>query len=235
MSPSQRMRRYIRLSLSVVLVTILIGSQKISNQRAIAGDLLFLLTNPADQESVVIGEASSIDPNQLIFEPKQVLVGKRVPRKIAITDYDLQQAKSLNNGDAAVLTLVRADRKREYRLAHTAFKVSSSEPTEATIITGPLSGGDRIAYNWFINSCGAERDFAFDYSGKVDVSFVKREAELVAIAQRSKDTPDSQWVMTAKPPACKPSQATSWWQLLVKRLTATKTYLFERSNISLGQ
>lgn len=204
-----------KLGFLAALITVLVGSQK-----ATAGDLLFLMTNPNNEESVVIGEVFSIGQGQIIFEPRRVLIGRRLPRRVTITDYDPKQAKSLNDGDAAVLTMARINRKRGYKLAYTAFEVSSSEPAEADIITGPLSGGDRIAYNWFINSCGAERDFAFDYSGKIDRSFVRRDAELVVIAQRSEDRPDGRWAVIAEPPACEPIQTVSWWRQLVKQLMA---------------
>ena len=224
----KRVRRCMKLGLLAASFPILISSPRISSHTAIAGDLLFLLTNPVDQESVVIGEVSSVGREQLIFEPEQVLTGRRVPKTIVITDYRPGQAESLDEGDAAVLTLGRVGRKR-YQLAYPAFKVSSIEPTEADIVAEPPSGSDHIAYNWFINSCGAEKDFAFDYSGKGDVLFVK-QAELVVIAQRSKGRPDGNWVMTAEPPACEPSQPTSWWRLLMKRLTAT----YEAINCNLG-
>ena len=166
-------QHYRTIAFAVALLTILVGSR-----RAIAGDLLFLLTSPIYQDSVAIGEVVSVGGDKLVFEPKRVLIGNRVPSTITITDYEPSQSEMLSAGDAAVLPLSRTGKRAQYKLTHTAFKVSSSLPAEAQIITGPLLGGDRVAYNWFINSCGADKSFAFDYSGDVDIASVKKGTEM---------------------------------------------------------
>lgn len=188
----------------------------ISYQRANAGDLLFLMTSLAYQDSIAIGEILSLDDNQLTFKSRRVLSGDRIANQITIAGYTSKQVETLSVGDFAVLSLVRADRGKHYKLSAAAFKVSSREPNEAEIIAGPLSGGDRTAYNWFINSCGTEKDFAFDYSGEVDVAFVRRETGLHAIAQRSVDRPDGIWEEVAEPAACKPKL--TWWRALLEQL-----------------
>ena len=203
---------YRALVFTITLLAILVGSR-----RASAGDRLFLLTSSVYQDSVAIGEVVSVDEGELVFEPEQVLVGDRIPRTITVADYEPSQVETLSAGDAAVLPLVRTDGRAQYRLTDTAFKVSSSLPAEAKIITGPLSGGDLAAYNWFVNSCGNEKDFAFDYSGEVDIASVKREDRRHEIAQRSVDSPDGIWKMVAEPPDCKPVRF-GWWRSLVSWL-----------------
>ncbi|MEM8503929.1 MAG: hypothetical protein AAF716_12340 [Cyanobacteria bacterium P01_D01_bin.1] len=176
------------------------------------------MTGPVYQDSIVIGEILSQTDEQLVFESNRVLLGDRTPTQITITDYTPSQAEALSSGDFAVLSLVQVDRSRLYSMSHPAFKVSSPEPSEAKIIAGPLLDGDRIAYNWFINSCGAESDFAFDYSGEVGIVFVRRKSGLSAIARRSVDTSDASWERIAEPPDCKPERF-SWWQSLLRRLS----------------
>jgi hypothetical protein len=209
---------YRALASTITLLAILVGSR-----RASAGDRLFLLTSSVYQDSVAIGEVVSVDEGELVFEPEQVLVGDRIPRTITVADYEPSQVETLSAGDAAVLSLVRTDGRTQYRLTDTAFKVSSSLPAEAKIITGPLSGGDLAAYNWFINSCGADKSFAFDYSGDVDIASIRKGEEWTAIAQRS-DRPNGPWRTTARPPVCKTAQ-TSWWRSLLKTVVTSLNVL----------
>lgn len=201
-----------KLSLGIALSITLAASQ-----RAVAGDLLFLMTSAAYQYSIAIGTVISQSDGQLVFEPKQVLLGDRIPNEITIAEYTPAQVEGLSDGDFAILSLVRIDRSRQYKMSHPAFKASSPDPGEAKVINGPLSGGDLAAYNWFVNSCGNEKDFAFDYSGEVDIASVMREDGWHEIAQRSVDSPDGIWKMVAESPDCKLVRF-GWWRSLVSWL-----------------
>ena len=206
-------QHYRTLAFAIALLAIL-GS----SQRATAGDLLFLLTSPVYQDSVVIGDVISTNKSELVFESKRVLLGDFVPSTLTIADYEPHKVEALSAGDSAVLSLVRTDRRGQYELTYTAFKVSSSVPAEAEIISGPLLGSERIAYNWFINSCGADRNFAFDYSSDIDTASLRKGVETTVMAQRDNRL-DGTWTMIAKPLACEAVQI-SWWRALLKRIAS---------------
>jgi hypothetical protein len=184
---------------------------------AIAGDLLFQLTSTSYQDFVVIGEILSHHENQLVFEPSRVLLGKRLPKTIRLTAVSPSQVEGLSTGDFAVLSLNKGDSRGRYRLNYDAFKVDSPDPSEAKLLSGPLLGSERLAYNWFINSCGQEHAFSFDYSSENPKISIIRENEPYIIGIQQKGQRENQWERIAEPPACKPVRI-SWWQSVRQRL-----------------
>ncbi|MGI8935881.1 MAG: hypothetical protein ACR2FS_17580 [Phormidesmis sp.] len=178
-----------------------------------AGDLLSQLTSPVYQDSVAIGEILSRRKKQLVFEHSRVLLGHRLPRTVTLTGFTPSQIEDLSPGDFAVLFLSKGNSRGLYTLGQNVFKVTSPEPSEAKILTGPLGGADRLAYNWFINSCGKDREFAFDYSGEKAVVYTRQANSLHPIGILR----DNQWKTLADPPVCEPVRF-GWWSSLLQKL-----------------
>lgn len=201
-----------RLGFGIALAAVLVSQQK-----ANAGDYIFTLMSPAYKDSIVIGEVVSKSEDRLVFNTGRVVQGDRVPKTITVSGYTLKQVKTLVDGDFAVLSLNKTDRRKQYELVWDAVEVDSLKPDEAKIIEGTLTGSDRIVYNWFLNTCGSERGFTFDYSGDGDVISVRRESGLQDIVQSPTKYPNHEWEMVAEPPACKPA-AINWWRSMLRRL-----------------
>ncbi len=178
-----------------------------------AGDLLFQLTSPVYQDSVAIGEISSQSSDQLVFERSRVLLGNRLPQTMTLTGLTPSQIDDLSPGDFAVLSLSQDGSRGHYVLSQNIFKVTSPEPSAAKILTGPLRAADSLAYNWFINSCGKDREFAFDYSGEEAIVYTRQADRLHPIGNLR----DGQWKTLTDPSVCKPVRF-GWWGSLLQKL-----------------
>ncbi len=186
---------------------ITVGTAFLCTAPVAAGDLLFQLTSPAYNESIAIGQILSKSEDRIVFKRSRVLLGKRLPRTVSITDFTASQIESLSSGDFAVLSLNKSSNKKDYRLNYDAFETNSPRPDGATILLGPLSGTDREAYGWFLNSCGRDREFSFDYTGKNNTVLVKdSDGKQRVIATLDGDG----WERVIDPSMCKPD-GLSWW------------------------
>jgi len=96
------------------------------------------MTSDAHQDSTAIGTVISQSEGQLVFEPRQVLLGDRIPNEITVAEYTPAQVKGLDAGDFATLSLVKIDRSRQYKMSKPAFKASSPDPSKAKVIDGVL-------------------------------------------------------------------------------------------------
>lgn len=176
-----------------------------------AGDLLFQLTSPIYNESIAIGRITSKQADLITFERNSVLLGKRIPRTVYITDFEPDQVEALSSEDYAVLSLRKGHDGKNYHLNYSAFKTNTDKPSGATILSGPLAGADLEAYNWFVNSCGRDKDFAFDYSGTNKKILVKDSDGQQRVISTSKG---DKWNRTIDPPMCE-SAGRSWWYSLL--------------------
>jgi hypothetical protein len=126
-----------------------------------AGDVLSRLTD-GHQYSLALGSIVSTSDTTVRFEAKTIISGKTLPSVISVEIPDEcmgMEAPNLAPGNYAVLSLNKE--AAPYTIAWGIFKVSSLDMATLGIIEGTLPLPDQMAFQWYLNSEGTERDFYF--------------------------------------------------------------------------
>jgi hypothetical protein len=126
-----------------------------------AGDVLSRLTG-GHQYSLALGSVVSISDTTVKFEVETIISGKTLPSVISVEIPDEcmgMKAPGLAPGNYAVLSLNKE--ATLYTIAWGIFKVSSLDMVTLEIIEGTLPLPDQMAFQWYLNSEGTERDFYF--------------------------------------------------------------------------
>jgi len=126
-----------------------------------AGDVLSRLTG-GHQYSLALGSVTSISGTTVRFEVETIISGKTFPSVISVEIPDEcmgMEAPNLAPGNYAVLSLNKE--AALYTIAWGIFKVSSLDMVTLEIIEGTLPLPDQMAFQWYLNSEGTERDFYF--------------------------------------------------------------------------
>jgi hypothetical protein len=111
---------------------------------------------------LALGSVVSISDTTVRFEVETIISGKTLPSVISVEIPDEcmgMEAPNLAPGNYAVLSLNKE--AAPYTIAWGIFKVSSLDMATLGIIEGTLPLPDQMAFQWYLNSEGTERDFYF--------------------------------------------------------------------------
>ncbi len=111
---------------------------------------------------MALGTVVSVSDATIRFEVETTISGEMLPSFIDVEIPDTfmgAETRSLRPGDYAVLSLDEGTTL--YTIAWGFFKVSSLNMATLEVIDGTLGPGELAAFQWYVNSGGAERDFYF--------------------------------------------------------------------------
>jgi hypothetical protein len=127
-----------------------------------AGERSYFLTH-GGQHALILGTVVSTAETSIQFQPHSVISGKQIHSRIEI-HYPNSVTKLgalhpvLNAGDRAVVSINLEG--KQYKLALGAGKVSSLNPATLKIVESTFRFDDRLMFQWYVNSCGQEKDFS---------------------------------------------------------------------------
>ncbi len=127
-----------------------------SNLTSQAGDPLYIITHNL-QHALVLGTILSTNQTSTQFQPHLTIAGQQLHAPISIHH---DGVKTLFSPGDKVIVSIRPE-GRSYRFDSGAFQVSSLNPKTLKILKGSFGGGDLIAFQWYINTCGQENEFSY--------------------------------------------------------------------------
>jgi hypothetical protein len=147
-----------------------------------AGEPIFFLTHNG-QHALLLGTVLAITQDSIQFQPHAVISGQQIHLPILIRYQAATKGNNLKSiltpGDRAIVPI--NERGGKYWLTYGVSKVSSLNPATLKILSGDLLFDSVLMFQWYINTCGQENDFAADGS----TLFVKQpENKLLPIARK---------------------------------------------------
>ncbi len=121
-----------------------------------AADLLHRLTH-GDQDALVVGTLTQAGEGEFTLGNARRLAGLPVPPEIRIKMPGSLLSWSLGS---SVIASVDQDGP-DYVVRWGVFLASSTDPETLTILDGSLGGGDRAAFQRYINSGGRDSEYVF--------------------------------------------------------------------------
>ncbi len=121
-----------------------------------AADLLHRLTH-GDQDALVVGTLTQAGEDEFTLGNARRLAGLPVPPEIRIKLPGSLLSWSLGS---SVIASVDQDGP-DYVVRWGVFLASSTDPETLTILDGSLGGGDRAAFQRYINSGGRDSEYVF--------------------------------------------------------------------------
>lgn len=132
--------------------------------KAFSADILWRLMHN-DQYALVIAQVSEQSDNKIVFEVKQIISGKTVPKQITINGnikYTFLYIRP-NLYDYCVISLDKKSNK--YTVKNGIFKADTDDYKKLKFIKDGLDSGikgDLTAFEYYINSKGKYNNFIFD-------------------------------------------------------------------------
>ena len=130
----------------------------------LAGEPFYFLTHDG-QHSLILGTVVRVDRDSIQFQPHIVISGRQIHSLIKIRHPNPATESgnlkpALNAGDQAIVSINPEGNR--YKIALGASKVSSLNPLTLKIFEGDLLFDQILAFQWYVNSCGQEKDFMSD-------------------------------------------------------------------------
>lgn len=149
----------------------------------LAGEPFYFLTHDG-QDALILGTVVRVDRDSIQFQPHIVISGRQIHSIIKIRHPNPATESGnlkplLNAGDRAIVS-ISPDGNR-YKLALGASKVSSLNPSTLKVFEGDLLFDQVLAFQWYVNSCGQEKDFMGD---GLTLSVKHSDGTLLAIAKK---------------------------------------------------
>jgi hypothetical protein len=128
-----------------------------SSFSGLAGEPLYLITHNT-LHTLAIGTILSTNRVSTQFQPHLTITGQQLHAPISIHH---DRNPLFSPGDKVIVSI--RPEGWNYRFDSGAFQVSSLNPRTLKILKGALSGGALLSFQWYINTCGQEKEFS--YSG----------------------------------------------------------------------
>lgn len=130
----------------------------------LAGEPFYFLTHDG-QNALILGTVVRVDRDSIQFQPHIVISGRQIHSLIKIRHPNPATESgnlkpALNAGDQAIVSINPEGNR--YTLALGASKVSSLNPATLKVFKGDLLFDHVLAFQWYVNSCGQEKDFMGD-------------------------------------------------------------------------
>ncbi len=140
----------------IVLLSALVWSLAGPIHPAPAADVLWRLTH-GDQDALVIGTLASAAEGEFTLAGVRSLAGLPVAGEIRVTRAG--PALTWSPGSSIIASVDQSG--PGYTVRWGVFLASSHDATTLTILDGTLTGGERAAFQRYINSEGRDSEFAF--------------------------------------------------------------------------
>jgi hypothetical protein len=152
---------------------------------ALAGEPFYFLTHDG-QHALILGTVVRVDRDSIQFQPHIVISGRQIHSLIKIRHPNSATESgnlkpALNAGDRAIVSIDPEGNR--YKLALGASKVSSLNPSTLKVFEGDLLFDQVLAFQWYVNSCGQEKDFMGD---GLTLSVRHSDGTSLAIAKKHK-------------------------------------------------
>ena len=145
----------------------------VASQRAVAADVLYLLTH-GYQDALVVGTVVDATADLLILDPIHTIAGvpTKAPAELALNNPGAEgAAQSFGPGTIVVASVSGSGSNLTEKWG--VFVASSSDPTTLEIVSGPLNTAEIAAFQQYLNSGGKASNF-----GMADDTLQPEEAEV---------------------------------------------------------